>query len=98
MDDGSIYSDVDSEGFLEDMRNYGVGQALPLDVSAQTPEPCHPIAKFVVRSIDMSAIHDAAAWTVLLRCQLPSLARTFFTAVHALPDAFRTSAVALSNA
>lgn len=27
-----IYSDVDSEDFVQDMRSYGVAQALPLDV------------------------------------------------------------------
>jgi hypothetical protein len=33
MDDSDdIYSDVDSDGFLQDMRSYGVAQALPLDV------------------------------------------------------------------
>jgi hypothetical protein len=32
MDGDDIYSDVDSEGFVEDMRGYGVNQALPLEV------------------------------------------------------------------
>eukprot|EP00892_Ulva_mutabilis_P009062 jgi/Ulvmu1/6528/UM003_0161.1 len=31
MNVDDVYSDVDSEGFVEDMRHYGVGQALPLD-------------------------------------------------------------------
>jgi hypothetical protein len=35
--DDDIYSDVDSDGFVQDMRAYGIGQALPLDVRA----PCH---------------------------------------------------------
>jgi hypothetical protein len=30
--DDDIYSDVDSEEFLEDMKGYGLGQAFPLDV------------------------------------------------------------------
>lgn len=36
MDVDDIYSDVDSEGFIDDMRSFGVGQALPLDVSIPT--------------------------------------------------------------
>ena len=32
MADDDIYSDCDSEGFVQDMRAFGVGQALPLDV------------------------------------------------------------------
>ena len=32
-DSDDIYSDVDSDGFVQDMRSYGVAQALPLEVS-----------------------------------------------------------------
>ena len=32
-----IYSDVDSEEFVQDMRAYGVGQALALDVRHNDP-------------------------------------------------------------
>jgi transposase len=32
MEVDDIYSDIDSDGFVEDMRSFGVGQALPLEV------------------------------------------------------------------
>lgn len=41
MDADDIYSDVDSEGFVEDMRHYGVGQALPLDVRLRSRQLDH---------------------------------------------------------
>lgn len=40
MNHDDYYSDVDSEGFVEDMRKYGVGQALPLDVCPELLRNC----------------------------------------------------------
>jgi hypothetical protein len=48
-----IYSDVDSEEFLEDMKGYGLGQAFPLDVRT----PRFPCARLHIVCITKPHIH-----------------------------------------
>jgi hypothetical protein len=40
-----VYSDVDSQEFADDMRGYGVGQALPLDVRACRSDSGSPLSR-----------------------------------------------------
>lgn len=55
-----IYSDVDSEGFLEDMRSYGVAQALPLDVrpTAFQPNACSCGIAYNYRILQISVLQQ----------------------------------------
>ena len=60
-DDQDVYSDVDSEGFVQDMRQYGVGQALSFEVPAAFP--------------DASAALPASPNLCILRCNNCALAQ-----------------------